>query len=83
MCDLTLAQWLEIQAEFDGRCTYCLEYPERLEMDHVIPLSRGGNHTADNIVPACRSCNSSKGNKLLSEWAEHLRAIREAKASAA
>lgn len=38
-----------------------------LTMDHVIPLSRGGDHSIDNIVPSCFSCNASKGNKLLSE----------------
>jgi len=33
-------------------------------MDHVIPLSKGGKHLPSNVVPACASCNSSKGNNL-------------------
>ncbi|WP_203620386.1 HNH endonuclease [Streptomyces sp. SID8499] len=37
-------------------------------VDHVIPLSRGGQHAEGNLVPACKSCNSSKGDKLLIEW---------------
>lgn len=37
-------------------------------VDHVVPLSRGGQHTEGNLVPACRSCNSSKADKLLVEW---------------
>jgi 5-methylcytosine-specific restriction endonuclease McrA len=37
-------------------------------VDHVVPLSRGGQHAEGNLVPACRSCNSSKGDKLLIEW---------------
>ena len=37
------------------------------EMDHIIPLSRGGSHTIDNVRCLCRSCNSRKGNKLDNE----------------
>lgn len=58
--DLTIAQWKEIKAAFAYRCAYCGTKPHTLTMDHITPLSRGGNHTASNIVPACRSCNSSK-----------------------
>ncbi len=35
----------------------------RLELDHFVPLARGGAHTEYNLVPACRSCNSSKGDR--------------------
>ena len=38
---------------------------ERLTQDHVIPLSKGGQHIKENIVPACPSCNSKKGNRML------------------
>lgn len=58
--DLTTAQWLAIKAAYGQRCAYCGE-KRRLTQDHVIPVSKGGNHTASNIVPACQSCNSSKG----------------------
>jgi HNH endonuclease len=36
--------------------------------DHVVPISRGGKHSEGNLVPACRSCNSSKRDLLLVEW---------------
>lgn len=36
-----------------------------LTQDHLVPLSRGGTHTWDNIMPAHRSCNSSKGAKMM------------------
>jgi 5-methylcytosine-specific restriction endonuclease McrA len=36
--------------------------------DHVVPISRGGKHSEGNLVPACRSCNSSKAGLLLVEW---------------
>lgn len=47
-------------------CAYC-ETTETLSVDHVVPLSRGGLHEVGNLVVACRSCNSSKKDRLLSE----------------
>lgn len=58
--DLTAKQWTEIKALFKQRCAYCHCKPRVLTMDHVVPLSKGGHHTAANIVPACGSCNSKK-----------------------
>ena len=59
--DFTFAQWQEIQEVWDHRCAYCTRRMKgRLDMEHIIPLSKGGSHTASNIVPACRSCNSKK-----------------------
>lgn len=37
---------------------------ERLEIDHKIPVTKGGTNELDNLQVLCRSCNSSKGNKL-------------------
>ena len=60
--DFTAAQWREMQAAYDHRCAYCGKRAKgRLTQDHITPLSKGGNHTLSNIVPACRSCNSRKG----------------------
>jgi len=47
-------------------CHYCGKMAT--ELDHVIPVSRGGRHEPENVVPACRSCNSSKGSKTVEEW---------------
>lgn len=59
--DFTTAQWLEIQAAYDHRCAYCGKRAKgHLTQEHITPLSKGGSHTASNIVPACRSCNSRK-----------------------
>jgi 5-methylcytosine-specific restriction endonuclease McrA len=69
--DLTDAEWQEILEAFDSRCAYC-DSPDRLELEHVVPLSRGGRHTKSNVVPACRPCNRSKGNKTLAEFLGHL-----------
>jgi 5-methylcytosine-specific restriction endonuclease McrA len=62
--DLTQKQWRAIKAAFGNRCAYCGEHFERLTMDHVIPLSKGGSHTASNVVPACRSCNCRKATNI-------------------
>jgi len=61
---ITLDQWKAIQSAYEWRCAYCGKKPAKLTQDHVIPLSRGGSHTPANIVPACTSCNSSKGARL-------------------
>ena len=63
--DLTKDQWAETIAYFDGRCGYCGVKPESMEQDHIVPLSKGGQHTASNVVPACRPCNRRKRYKSL------------------
>lgn len=73
---LTEEQWELALSYFDEKCAYCgMERDVHIEktgvdlhQEHFVPLSKGGGYTADNIVPSCRSCNSSKGNKLFSEW---------------
>ncbi len=45
------------------RCQYCDGAAETL--DHVVPRSRGGGHTWDNLVAACRRCNAAKRDRLL------------------
>lgn len=59
---VSFEEWQEICRRHDGRCAYCRKR-RRLTMDHVQAISRGGPHIAANIVPACRPCNSSKGNR--------------------
>ena len=54
-----------------GRCQYCGKRAESI--DHVVPRSRGGNHTWDNVVAACGRCNSIKRDRLLEETHMHLR----------
>ncbi len=47
------------------RCQYCGNRAECI--DHVHPRSRGGEHTWENVVACCRTCNVGKGDSLLSE----------------
>lgn len=50
----------------DGhRCQYCNGPAENL--DHVVPRSRGGEHSWENVVAACRTCNMRKEDRMLHE----------------
>jgi len=51
-----------------GRCSYCgaNDHPS---LDHLLARHAGGTDSAENLVPACRRCNSSKGKRDVLEWA--------------
>lgn len=52
----------------DGlRCQYCSTSHPPLTVDHVIPRSRGGNDTWENLTTACVKCNNKKGNRTPEE----------------
>ncbi len=69
--DFTAGEWLILRDEFAYCCAYCgAETP--LSEDHMVALSKGGSHTYENIVPACRSCNSRKHVKTLAKYMEEL-----------
>lgn len=53
-----------------GRCQYCGARAESI--DHVVPRSRGGEHCWENVVAACRPCNTSKRDRLLEHTAMRL-----------
>ena len=54
-------------SEYECRCIYCgNELP--LVPDHMIPLSRGGSNSIENIIPACNSCNCQKQARTFEEY---------------
>ena len=55
------------EREMPNQCIYCGSRAD-LSYDHLIPRIRGGPDIADNVVAACRRCNSSKGDKGVYEW---------------
>lgn len=60
----TAEAWENMVLRHHHRCYYCRQ--ERpLTLDHVMPLTKGGRHVEENIVPACRSCNSRKNNRIV------------------
>ena len=65
--DLTTEQWEALQGAWSG-CAYCGATAAALQRDCVLAISRGGRYTLDNVVPACRSCNTSKCNEEVTTW---------------
>lgn len=63
---ITENDFIKIKAR-DINCVYC-NSKENLCFDHIIPISKGGRSEYTNYVLACRSCNSSKGNKDVFDW---------------
>lgn len=53
--------------KFEHCCAYCGSSGD-LEIEHVIPISKGGEHHLGNIVPACTRCNSSKRSRPAEQW---------------
>ena len=63
-------------------CQYCGSATKELTLDHVVPKSKGGGHSWDNLVSACKSCNHRKGGKSPSEARMRLLSLpREPKVS--
>lgn len=52
---------------YSSSCAICGS-DDRIQADHIIPITKGGTHSEGNLQPLCISCNSSKGNKLMIEW---------------
>lgn len=57
----------ELRKIYNSPCFKCGS-TENQSLDHIIPISRGGNHSVGNIMTLCFTCNASKNAKLLSEW---------------
>lgn len=66
--DFTTDDWNEVLSCLGESCVYCGDSEVDLQQDHVIPLSKGGSNTKNNIVPACPSCNNNKKARLLEDW---------------
>src|SRR3954454_1863125 len=60
-----------VMARDGGLCQYCGTRADSI--DHVVPRSRGGTHTWENVVAACRPCNVRKRDRLLHETTMRLR----------
>jgi len=58
----------ELHDKQNGLCNGCGCELKNPHLDHVIPLSRGGTNTDDNVQLLCAPCNLSKGSKTMEEW---------------
>ena len=77
---LRKSRWWQLKTS-DGTCYYCHQQVgfKALTMDHVIPLSRGGRSTKDNLVPCCKDCNTKKKSLLPVEWEEYMSQLNHLK----
>jgi len=64
---ITKKEWNELKKHYNYTCLCCgRQEPEiKLTLDHVMPLAQGGINIIYNAQPLCKSCNSSKGTKII------------------
>jgi len=60
-------EWEVCKESFDNKCAYCGK-ESILTRDHFVAVTKNGEYAKGNIVPACVSCNCSKGNKSFLDW---------------
>jgi len=63
----TVEQWTKMLSFFCGFCPCCGK-EEKLTLDHIRPLSKGGTNYIDNAQPLCKVCNSTKGNNAIVDY---------------
>lgn len=69
--DVTMADWSTLRLTFSG-CAYCGAVPLMLDLDHIIPLHKGGYDVVGNIAPVCRICNAHKSYRDPREFAKEM-----------
>lgn len=67
MSPRTMMKDQKVRMKLPMECVYCGD-GEKLSIDHIVPINRGGSDIGDNVVWACRSCNSSKSNSDFFKW---------------
>ena len=72
---LTATEWREILTGQNHACYYCECAGEKLIVEHMTPLSRGGPTTRENVCASCLSCNSSKRDRTVAEFIEYRTSI--------
>ena len=61
----------ELKKIYSSNCVIC-NSKDNIQVDHIIPLSRGGTHSIGNLQPLCRSCNCKKSTKYMIEFKRNL-----------
>ncbi len=58
----------ELYEKQQGKCAYCEKPLQKYHIDHIIPVSKGGNGFKENLCLACPPCNQRKAARLLEDW---------------
>jgi len=73
--ELTYQEWKSI-IDSNPKCNYCGSV-NNLQVDHIHPISKGGKTELNNLQVLCRSCNSSKGNRIYNWYFPHQAKVNE------
>jgi 5-methylcytosine-specific restriction endonuclease McrA len=65
----------EYRRLYNSPCAFCGD-TKNITMDHIIPISRSGNHSIGNLQPLCKKCNSSKKSRFISEYKYYLSKLK-------
>lgn len=72
MYNTNVQEWMRIRREVFERdhyiCQYCGKIGGTLEVDHIIPFSKGGSDNIENLITSCRKCNRQKKDKSVEEF---------------
>lgn len=60
----SLDDWNALVALYNFRCAWCASSIRKLTIDHIVPVSKGGDNYITNIQPLCKPCNSKKGARI-------------------
>lgn len=60
----TQGEWEDLKKKYGNACPSCKQQV-KLEIDHIIPISKGGSNNIENIQPLCRKCNAKKHTKII------------------
>jgi 5-methylcytosine-specific restriction endonuclease McrA len=75
LASFTASEWAALVARYQGHCAYCGS-ADALEVDHRVPLAKGGANTIDNVLPACGRCNRRKHLMTEAEFRARLESER-------
>lgn len=68
---ISIKDWKDAMLHFNGCCGYCGRKQSRrikITKEHVVPVSKGGLTIRSNVIPACSTCNCSKGDREMEDW---------------
>ena len=63
----TEAEWETVLEKYNRRCLKC-GTTKKITRDHIVPVTKGGSNSIDNLQPLCLQCNASKGNREIIDY---------------